>query len=342
MRPRLPCRGAARLRLLLRAARGRPTTTSGSPPPSPGSGSRPGPAPSGATPTCCRSSDAAPGRPRRRLHPAGPGRPPGGRARPGRAVDQGRHRQPDRLVQGPGGLGRPDQGAPARLQGRGLRLDRQPGQLGGRPRGPGRHGLGRAHPPRPRGGQGDHDRRLRRHGSSPSRAATTTSTGSAPSSPASSPRGPSSTSTSAPTTPRARRPWPSRSPSSWAGRPPTTWWCPIGSGSQLTKVAKGFAELCKVGLLDEEPPVRVSGAQAEGCSPVATAFAEGTDAIRPVKPRHHRQVAGHRQPGRRLVRARRHPHVRRVVRRGDRRRGRSTASGSWPAPRGSSPRPPAA
>jgi len=59
---------------------------------------------------------------------------------------------------------------------------------------------------------------------------------------------------------------------------------PIGSGSQLTKVAKGFEELWKVGLLDEEPSVRVSGAQAEGCSPVATAFAEGTDAIRPVKP----------------------------------------------------------
>jgi len=59
---------------------------------------------------------------------------------------------------------------------------------------------------------------------------------------------------------------------------------PIGSGSQLTKVAKGFKELYDVGLLDEEPSVRVSGAQAEGCSPVATAFAEGTDAIRPVKP----------------------------------------------------------
>jgi threonine synthase len=60
---------------------------------------------------------------------------------------------------------------------------------------------------------------------------------------------------------------------------------PIGSGSQLTKVAKGFRELWKVGLLDEEPSVRISGAQAEGCSPVATAFAEGTDAIRPVKPK---------------------------------------------------------
>jgi len=59
---------------------------------------------------------------------------------------------------------------------------------------------------------------------------------------------------------------------------------PVASGSQLTKVAKGFTELYRVGLLDEEPHVRVSGAQAAGCSPVATAFAEGTDAIRPVKP----------------------------------------------------------
>ena len=59
---------------------------------------------------------------------------------------------------------------------------------------------------------------------------------------------------------------------------------PIASGSQLTKVAKGFSELGSVGLLDEPPEVRISGAQAAGCSPVATAFAEGTDAIRPVKP----------------------------------------------------------
>jgi threonine synthase len=31
--------------------------------------------------------------------------------------------------------------------------------------------------------------------------------------------------------------------------------------------------------------VRISGAQAEGCSPVATAFNEGHDYIRPVKPK---------------------------------------------------------
>ena len=60
---------------------------------------------------------------------------------------------------------------------------------------------------------------------------------------------------------------------------------PIASGSQLVKVHKGFGELAKVGLLDEEPRVRVSGAQAAGCSPVATAFAEGRDHLRPQKPR---------------------------------------------------------
>ena len=59
---------------------------------------------------------------------------------------------------------------------------------------------------------------------------------------------------------------------------------PVASGSQLTKIAKGFRELYEVGLLDEAPAVRVSGAQAAGCSPVATAFAAGADAIRPVRP----------------------------------------------------------
>jgi len=59
---------------------------------------------------------------------------------------------------------------------------------------------------------------------------------------------------------------------------------PIASGSQLTKVHKGFQELHKVGLLDDEPHVRISGAQALGCSPVATAFKEGTDVVRPVRP----------------------------------------------------------
>ncbi len=59
---------------------------------------------------------------------------------------------------------------------------------------------------------------------------------------------------------------------------------PVASGSQLTKVHKGFSELERVGLLRGPAQVRVSGAQAEGCSPVATAFSQGVDQIKPVRP----------------------------------------------------------
>jgi threonine synthase len=58
---------------------------------------------------------------------------------------------------------------------------------------------------------------------------------------------------------------------------------PLASGSLFTKIRKGFDEFIKVGLVDEKP-VRFSGAQAEGCSPIAQAFAEGHDFITPVKP----------------------------------------------------------
>jgi threonine synthase len=58
---------------------------------------------------------------------------------------------------------------------------------------------------------------------------------------------------------------------------------PMGSGSLLTKVHKGFRELAAVGLV-EGSPVRVSGAQAAGCSPIAAAFAAGDDVVTPVKP----------------------------------------------------------
>ena len=58
---------------------------------------------------------------------------------------------------------------------------------------------------------------------------------------------------------------------------------PLASGSLFTKIYKGFQEFVTVGLVDEKP-VRFSGAQAEGCSPIAQAFAEGRDFITPVKP----------------------------------------------------------
>lgn len=58
---------------------------------------------------------------------------------------------------------------------------------------------------------------------------------------------------------------------------------PIASGSQLTKVDKGFRELGELGLVDPSP-YRVFGAQATGCSPVSTAFREGHDVVQPVRP----------------------------------------------------------
>jgi threonine synthase len=57
---------------------------------------------------------------------------------------------------------------------------------------------------------------------------------------------------------------------------------PIASGSMFTKIAKGFDELAEIGLV-ERKDVRFVGGQPAGCSPVATAFAEGVDEIRPVR-----------------------------------------------------------
>ncbi|MDQ3449497.1 MAG: threonine synthase [Actinomycetota bacterium] len=58
---------------------------------------------------------------------------------------------------------------------------------------------------------------------------------------------------------------------------------PIASGSLFTKIAKGFEEWIDIGLLDGGVPV-MNGGQATGCSPVATAFADGKEVCRPVKP----------------------------------------------------------
>jgi len=58
---------------------------------------------------------------------------------------------------------------------------------------------------------------------------------------------------------------------------------PVASGSLFTKVARGFQEWIDADLLAGDLPA-MHGAQAAGCSPVAQAFAAGTDVCRPVKP----------------------------------------------------------
>jgi threonine synthase len=59
---------------------------------------------------------------------------------------------------------------------------------------------------------------------------------------------------------------------------------PIASGSLLTKIWKGLNEMRALGLVDVVR-TKVNGAQAEGCSPIATAYKEGRDFFRPVKPK---------------------------------------------------------
>ena len=58
---------------------------------------------------------------------------------------------------------------------------------------------------------------------------------------------------------------------------------PIASGSLFTKIARGFTEWIELGLVEGELPT-FNGAQAAGCSPVATAFEANRDFCQPVKP----------------------------------------------------------
>lgn len=59
---------------------------------------------------------------------------------------------------------------------------------------------------------------------------------------------------------------------------------PMASGSLLTKIYKGLQEFQELGLI-EKHKTRMSGAQAEGCSPVVTAWREKSDIIKPVQPK---------------------------------------------------------
>src|SRR4051795_10883154 len=59
--------------------------------------------------------------------------------------------------------------------------------------------------------------------------------------------------------------------------------CPIASGSLFTKIARGLQQWLDVGLVEGELPT-FNGAQAQGCSPVATAFEEGWEICKPQRP----------------------------------------------------------
>jgi threonine synthase len=59
--------------------------------------------------------------------------------------------------------------------------------------------------------------------------------------------------------------------------------CPIASGSLFTKIGRGIDEWREVGLVEGKQPA-FNGAQAEGCNPVAEAYAEGWDVCKPQRP----------------------------------------------------------
>ena len=58
---------------------------------------------------------------------------------------------------------------------------------------------------------------------------------------------------------------------------------PAASGSLITKIAKAFKELHRIGLL-AEPQAKLYAAQAAGCGPIAAAIRERSDIVKPVKP----------------------------------------------------------
>jgi threonine synthase len=59
--------------------------------------------------------------------------------------------------------------------------------------------------------------------------------------------------------------------------------CPIASGSLFTRIGKGLQEWLELGLVSGELPA-FNGAQPDGCSPVAEAYANGWEVCRPQRP----------------------------------------------------------
>ena len=59
---------------------------------------------------------------------------------------------------------------------------------------------------------------------------------------------------------------------------------PGASGSLFTKIYKGMNELADLGLIDSAAHTKMHIAQAEGCSPIVTAYDEDTPHVRPVTP----------------------------------------------------------
>ena len=64
-------------------------------------------------------------------------------------------------------------------------------------------------------------------------------------------------------------------------RPPAVVIVPMGCGTNMAAVWKGFKEFYELGLVDRLP--RMVGVQAEGCAPILTAFQQGVETPTPVE-----------------------------------------------------------
>lgn len=63
---------------------------------------------------------------------------------------------------------------------------------------------------------------------------------------------------------------------------------PLGSGALMLAIKRGFEQFMELGLI-EEKPVRLIGAQAEGCAPIVNAFKEASEDVTPIE--HPRTIA---------------------------------------------------
>ena len=183
----------------------------------------------------------------RRLDAAAARRPPRQAPRPARGVGQERRREPDALVQGPR---RRRRARPREVSSASRSI--ACASTGNLANAVAAHAAAAGLesyvfiPVGPRGAEDPRDRRLRDDDRRDQRQLRRRQPRSAPRSPASA-MGVRRTSTSAPTTPRARRRSRTRSPSSSAGRSPDRIVGPIASGSHFTKIARGFEEWIELG-----------------------------------------------------------------------------------------------
>ena len=233
------------------------------------------------------------------------------------------------------------QGARVRLRGGRLRLDRQPRQLGRRQCRRGRLPRLHPHPGRSREEQRSSARRSSAPTSSPSAATTTMSTGSAARSPDGT-AGPSSTSTCGRSTREGSKTFGYEIAEQLGWRAPDAVVVPMAGGSLITKIHKALQRARAARADRDGRDAQILRRPGHGLqSDRRRRSRPGPARSSPGQAEHDRQVARHRQPGRRLLRHRRHRRDGRLGRGRDRRGDRRGDPAARPRRKASSPRPPA-